>query len=77
MIDFTANIKSKHSAANILIGENISSYIDELYNKHSIKIKNYNLPDEETRVAYVVNDTITIATPVSYTHLTLPTIYSV
>ncbi|MCO8309887.1 hypothetical protein [Pseudomonas mandelii] len=62
MIDFTADINSKHSAANILLGENISNYIDELYKKHNIKIKNYNLPDGETRVAYVVNDTITIAT---------------
>ena len=62
MIDFTADINSKHSAADILLGENISNYIDELYKKHNIKIKNYNLPDGETRVAYVVNDTITIAT---------------
>lgn len=62
MIDFTADIKSEHSAANILIGENISSYIDEPYKKHNIKIKNYNLPGGETRVAYVVNNTITIAT---------------
>ncbi len=39
MIDFTADIKSKHSVANILLGDNISSYIDELYKNHSIKIK--------------------------------------
>ena len=39
MIDFTADINSKHSAADILLGENISNYIDELYKKHNIKIK--------------------------------------
>jgi hypothetical protein len=62
MIDFTADIKPKHSIANIILGGNISSYIDELYRTYSIKVKNYNLPDGETRVAYVVNNTITIAT---------------
>ncbi|NSX07919.1 hypothetical protein HTX81_04905 [Pseudomonas lini] len=60
MIDFTADIKSKHSVANILLGDNISSYIEELYKNHSIKTKNYTLPDSNTRAAYVVNDTITI-----------------
>lgn len=62
MIDFTADIKSNHSIANIILEENISNYIDELYRKHSIKVKNYNLPDGETRVAYIVDNTITIAT---------------
>jgi len=61
-LTFTADIKSKHSAANIILEENISNHIDELYRKHSIKVKNYNLPDGETRVAYIVDDTITIAT---------------
>lgn len=62
MIDFTADIKSNYSAANILLGENISFYIDELYKKYSTKTKNYNLPNGETRVAYIVNDAVTIAT---------------
>ena len=62
MIDFTADIKSMHSAANIVLEENISTYIDELYTNHNIEIRKYNLPDGETRSAYVVDDTITVAT---------------
>lgn len=62
MIDFRAEIKSKHSAANILLGENISTYANQLYEKHKVEVELYDLPDNETRTAYVVDNTITIAT---------------
>ncbi|MCG6577619.1 hypothetical protein EGM97_23290 [Pseudomonas sp. AF32] len=71
MIDFTAAIKSRHSAANILLGENISIYTTALYAKHKVEIKTYALPDNETRTAYVVDDTITLST------LTDGTIFSI
>jgi len=62
VIDFTADIKSMYSAANIVLGENISTHIDELYANHKVEIKKYNLPDGEVRSAYVVDGTITVAT---------------
>ncbi|WP_260963336.1 hypothetical protein [Pseudomonas citri] len=62
MIDFAADIQSKHSIANILLQGNISTYINDLYANHEIKIKNYNLPDGETRTAYIVDSTLTIST---------------
>ncbi|MGN8273788.1 hypothetical protein [Pseudomonas sp. SMN5] len=62
MIDFSAEIKSKHSAANILLGENISTYVNALYTEHKVEVKIYTLPDNETRTAYVVDKTITVST---------------
>ncbi|SDV00170.1 hypothetical protein [Pseudomonas mucidolens] len=62
MIYFAADIKSKHSIANVLLQDNISSYINDLYENHKIEIKTYNLPDGETRTAYVVDRTLTIST---------------
>ncbi|MCU1740484.1 MULTISPECIES: hypothetical protein [unclassified Pseudomonas] len=62
MIDFTADIKSMCSIANIALEENISTYIDELYASHKIEIKKYNLPNGEVRSAYVVDDIVTVVT---------------
>lgn len=62
MIDFTADIKSKHSIANILLQDNISTYMNELYDNHKVEIKTYTLPDGETRAAYVVDNTLTLST---------------
>ncbi|AMB87160.1 hypothetical protein AWM79_18380 [Pseudomonas agarici] len=62
MIDFTADIKSMYSAANIFLGDNISMYTDELYTTHQVEIKKYSLPNNKVRFAYVVDGTITIAT---------------
>ncbi len=62
MIDFTADIKSMYSAANILLGDNISMYTNELYTAHQVEIKKYSLPNNKMRFAYVVDGIITIAT---------------
>ena len=62
MIDFSAAIESKHSVANILLGENISTYANTLYAKHQVEVKIYTLPNNETRTAYVVDKTITVST---------------
>ncbi|MCJ8205734.1 hypothetical protein [Pseudomonas sp. RGM2987] len=62
MIDFTAEIIPDHCAANILLRENISTYANDLYEKHQVEVKSYTLPDNETRTAYVVDKTVTIST---------------
>ncbi|MFW9266871.1 hypothetical protein ACLK1G_06695 [Pseudomonas sp. NR3] len=62
MIDFAADIKSKHSIANILLQDNISTYMNELYEHHQVEIKSYTLPDGETRTAYVIDSTLTLST---------------
>ncbi len=61
MIDFAADIKSKHSIANILLQDNISTYMNELYERHKVEIKSYTLPDGETRTAYVIDSTLTLS----------------
>ena len=62
MIDLAAEIKSKHSIANILLQDNISTYMNELYEHHKVEIKNYTLPDGETRTAYIIDSTLTLST---------------
>ncbi|WP_420232914.1 hypothetical protein ACN079_29250 [Pseudomonas sp. ABY48] len=62
MIDFAADIKSKHSIANILLQDNISTYMNELYEHHKVEIKSYTLPDGETRTAYIIDSTLTLST---------------
>lgn len=62
MIDFAAEIKSKHSIANILLQDNISSYLNELYENHNVDTKNYTPPDGETRTAYIIDSTLTLST---------------
>ena len=39
MIDFAADIKSKSSIANVLLQDNISNYINDLYENHKVEIK--------------------------------------
>jgi len=62
MIDFNANIISGKSIGNILLGENITSYIDDAYSSHKVSYFEYYLPSNEIRLAYIIDKTITIAT---------------
>lgn len=47
---------------NVFLGENISKYMNELYTGFKVNYFDYFLPDDEKRLAYIVDDTITIAT---------------
>lgn len=47
MIDFNAEIVSGISIGNVVINENISSYINEIYSGFSVEVKSYFLPDGE------------------------------
>ena len=62
MIDFNAEIISYKSIGGILVGNNISLYINELYENYSTKQSSYYLPDGEERIAYCINNTLTIPT---------------
>lgn len=62
MIDFKAEIKSKCSAANVRLMSNIAEYMSELHKNHKVKIESYVLPDNETRTAYKIDDTLTLST---------------
>ncbi|ELE9728147.1 hypothetical protein RM407_001778 [Enterobacter kobei] len=62
MIDFNADILSGSSLGNVFLGENISKHISELYADYKITYFDYLLPDDEKRLAYIVDDTMTIAT---------------
>ncbi|MDR9857353.1 hypothetical protein RJP21_27540 [Paenibacillus sp. VCA1] len=60
MIDFNAEIISGYSMGNVVLGRNISEYIDELYSRHRAQLKEYSVPDDEVRSAYTLDGTMTI-----------------
>lgn len=62
MIDINADVISNKSIGNILLGDNVERYFSGIYSSHSIRAFDYFLPDDEKRIAYVVDETITIAT---------------
>lgn len=62
MIDFSAEIISGCSLGNIFLNKNISSYMDEMYSFFKVEFKEYSLPDGNKKNAYILNDTVTIAT---------------
>ena len=62
MIDIYADIISNNSIGNITLGENVEIYLNDMYSNHSVRFFEYLLPDDEKRMAYVIDETITIAT---------------
>lgn len=61
-IDFNAAIISCCSVGNVHLGDNISIYLDEILLRHHLDVTEYFIPDDEKRIAYTLDDTITIAT---------------
>ena len=62
MIDFNARIVSGASIDNIILNENISLYINEMYSRFSITVKKHFLPDGSERKSYTVDNTLTVVT---------------
>lgn len=62
MIDINANIISNKSIGNIVLGGNVKDYLDDMYLNHAVRSFDYFLPDDAKRMAYVIDETITIAT---------------
>ncbi|WFQ79106.1 hypothetical protein PXH59_16040 [Xenorhabdus sp. SF857] len=62
MVNFCAEIISCHSIGNVLLNSNISDYINEMYSHYRVEYKEYNLPDNSKRQAYILNETLTIST---------------
>ncbi|WP_152395856.1 hypothetical protein [Paenibacillus guangzhouensis] len=60
MIDFNAEVISGYSMGNVVLGRNISEYIDELYSRHRTQLKEYSVPDGKVRSAYTLDGTMTI-----------------
>lgn len=60
MIDFQAEVISGYSLGNVVLRRNISEYIDELYSRHSVELREYVVPDGEVRSAYTLDGTLTI-----------------
>ncbi|NEN80817.1 hypothetical protein [Paenibacillus elgii] len=60
MIAFNAKVISGYSMGNVVLGRNISEYIDELYSRHKVELKGYSVPDGEVRSAYTLDSTMTI-----------------
>ncbi|HEJ6929109.1 hypothetical protein FUU19_11850 [Serratia sp. Lou2A] len=62
MIDFNARIVSGASIGNIILNENISLYINEMYSRFSITVKKHFLPDGSERKSYTVDNTLSVIT---------------
>lgn len=62
MIDFGADIVSGRAMGNVFLGADINDYMNELYSGHKVTYFEYILPDDEKRQAYIIDDTMTIAT---------------
>ncbi|GLR09515.1 hypothetical protein COO59_04795 [Mixta theicola] len=62
MININADIVSNKSIGDIFLGDNIENYLIEMHSNHVVRSFDYFLPDNEKRMAYVVDETITIAT---------------
>ncbi|MDX5631066.1 MULTISPECIES: hypothetical protein [unclassified Brenneria] len=62
MIDINADIISNKSIGNISLRDNVNDYLSDMYSNHTIRFFDYLLPDNEKRMAYVIDETITVAT---------------
>ena len=62
MIDINADIISNLSIGNIELGGNINNYFNDMHSNHIVRGFEYLLSDNEKRIAYVVDETITVAT---------------
>ena len=62
LVEFNADIVSGQSIGNIYLNSNISEYIGEMCNRFSVCTNEYKLPDGDRRIAYILNQCVTIAT---------------
>ncbi|BEU74686.1 hypothetical protein MAFF211271_42410 (plasmid) [Ralstonia syzygii subsp. indonesiensis] len=62
MIDFGADIVSGKSVGNIVLGDNVSEYLEEMYSRYHVTVKEYHLPDGAARFAYHLDETLTVVT---------------
>lgn len=62
MIDLNAPIVPGRSIGNIIMGKNISDYIQEMYYHHAYNRKQHSLPNGIVRTVYTVDEAITVVT---------------
>ena len=62
MIDYKADIISYKSIGNILIADNVFLHLPDLYKNHIVRESTYHLPNGEERLAYYVDEILTIST---------------
>lgn len=65
MVDFNADIVSFISLGNVLLGDSIDLYLEDIFNNYTVEIKEYSLPapSSEIRYAYSIqNGTLIIIT---------------
>ncbi|BDR55763.1 hypothetical protein [Xylocopilactobacillus apis] len=62
MIDLRADIIPYNSIGNIIIGNNISDYIEEMYAKYNVVSESFTLLDGTERIVFSLNDIIKITT---------------
>ncbi|MCG8708033.1 hypothetical protein JHU04_001234 [Brenneria sp. 4F2] len=62
MININANIISNQSIGGISLRDNVKFYLNDIHSNHTVRFFDYLLPDNEKRMAYVIDETITVAT---------------
>lgn len=62
MIDFSKEIIPYKSAGGIVLGENINTYLDDIYKSHRVKVSQYIVPDGEKRLSYFIDETLMVGT---------------
>ncbi|WP_154900348.1 hypothetical protein [Serratia ficaria] len=62
MIDFNAEIISGVSIGNVIINDNISIYMGEMYSRFNVEDKIFTLPDGNENISYKLDNTLTIVT---------------
>ncbi|MDB0542108.1 hypothetical protein LBW62_12665, partial [Ralstonia solanacearum] len=62
VINFCADIVSGKSIGGIVLGGNVSEYLEEMYSGYHVAVKEYHLPDGEARFAYCLDETLTVVT---------------
>ncbi len=62
MINFDSDILSGKSLAGILVGENISIYINEMFSNFDIELNKYSIPNGDIRHTYSINSTVVVTT---------------
>jgi len=60
IIDFYADIVSGRSVGGVVLMDDIADYLGEMYANHQVVSKSYRLPDGQERLAYSLDDTLTV-----------------
>lgn len=62
MINFNADIISRHSIGNVILNDNIEKYFSEMYSNFNVEKIEYRIPDGNKKIAYILSDVMKVVT---------------